>query len=248
MTPVEGDRQHPAVAVLRAPERFYQEIILSLINALEYHKSHTSRHALHVTAFSVHLARNLRGTLISLADVFWGALLHDVGKIAVPQRILQKIEPLTPEEWQIIRTHPVVGHHILEGIGLSREALHVVLFHHERWDGKGYPLGIAGKAIPLEARICALADAFEAMTSDRPYRKALTYEQARDRIRLGSGTQFDPDLVEVFLSIDPGAWAFLRRQASSTRFFTGAEGGGNSEQPDGTWTGAAHQKAESRKG
>ncbi|KUK40778.1 MAG: Metal dependent phosphohydrolase [Clostridia bacterium 62_21] len=89
MTPVDCDRQHPVIAVPSAPERFYQGLILSLINALEYHKSHTSRHALHVTAFSVHLARNLRGSLISLADVFWGALLHDIGKIAVPQRILQ---------------------------------------------------------------------------------------------------------------------------------------------------------------
>lgn len=222
---VEGDilRLMP-----RAPEGFYDGLVLALVQALEWHKSHTSRHALNVTVFSIHLSRHLGSPWPGYEDLFWGALLHDVGKLAVPQRILQKTAPLTPEEKEIIRLHPVVGHHILENTLLTQPARNVVLFHHERWDGKGYPLGLAGKAIPLEARICAVADAFEAMTSDRPYRKALSYAEASARLCQGAGTQFDPALVDAFLGIDPRDWVILRNRATLTALPTGNEPpGGN---------------------
>lgn len=212
-----------------APEAFYRHLILSLIQALEHHKSLTSCHALNVTVFSMHLARHLRPATACLTSLFWGSLLHDIGKIAVPQHILRKAGPLTAEEWQIVRTHPTVGFQMLEGVGLTREALNVVLFHHERWDGNGYPLGLAGNVIPLEARICALADAFEAMTSDRPYRRALTYDEACAQVRQGTGTQFDPALVEAFLSIDPHDWVLLRSQTAHRSVCHTGGGGGNAD-------------------
>ncbi|MEW6448836.1 MAG: HD domain-containing phosphohydrolase, partial [Bacillota bacterium] len=121
-----------------APEHFYQQAILALIRALEQHKSNTSYHALNVTMFSVHLARHLAKIRnISLDDIFWGALFHDIGKIAIPQHILQKDGFLSPEEWKVIRSHPLVGHQILESTDLSEGARDIVLYHHERWDGKG---------------------------------------------------------------------------------------------------------------
>jgi putative nucleotidyltransferase with HDIG domain len=207
-----------------APERFYQQAILALIRALEYHKSNTSCHALNVTMFSVHLAYHLPGICsVSLDDIFWGALFHDVGKIAVPQDILQKDGSLSPEEWEVIRGHPLVGYHILEGAELAKEARNMVLYHHERWNGKGYPYGLAGTAIPLEARICAVADAFEAMTSDRIYRGRITYELACAELRRGAGAQFDPYLVEVFLRIDPQDWLILRHRALSIRVLLGED-------------------------
>ncbi|MEW6770279.1 MAG: HD-GYP domain-containing protein [Bacillota bacterium] len=205
-----------------APERFYQQAILALIRALEYHKSNTSYHSLNVTMFSVHLACHLYGSCsLSLDDIFWGALFHDIGKIAVPQRILQNESFPTPEEWEVIRSHPFVGYQILKSVELSKGARDMVLYHHERWDGKGYPYGLAGRNIPLEARICAVADAFEAMTSDRAYRSQMTYESACAELRRGAGAQFDPDLVEVFLHIDPQDWLILRHRALSVRLLLG---------------------------
>ncbi|MCL6561235.1 MAG: HD-GYP domain-containing protein [Firmicutes bacterium] len=209
-----------------APERFHRQAILALVRALEYHKSNTSYHALNVTMFSVHLAYHLSGTHdVWLDDIFWGAPFHDVGKITVPQRILQKDGSLSPEEWEVVRSHPVAGYHILESVELAKGARDMVLYHHERWDGKGYPYGLAGTAIPPEARICALAGAFEAMTSDRTYRNRITDELARAELRRGASAQFDPELVEVFLRIDPQAWLVLRHRALSVRVLLGDDRG-----------------------
>jgi response regulator RpfG family c-di-GMP phosphodiesterase len=130
-----------------------------------------------------------------------GVLLHDIGKIGISDSILLKPGPLTPEEWAIMRSHPEFGRQILERVPFLRDAIPVVYHHHERWDGTGYPLGLAGPAIPLGARIFALADAFDAMTFDRPYSKAIPMEAARERIREAAGTHFDPDVVATFLAM-----------------------------------------------
>ncbi|MCH8949612.1 MAG: HD-GYP domain-containing protein, partial [Chloroflexi bacterium] len=128
-----------------------------------------------------------------------GALLHDVGKIGVPDQILHKPGPLTPEEWDKMKRHPMIGYDMLRDISFLSEAATIVRCHHERFDGKGYPRGLAGDEIPLGARIFSAADAFDAMTSDRTYRKALRPEAARDEIIRHSGTQFDPQVVQAFL-------------------------------------------------
>ena len=145
--------------------------------------------------------RNLRpaqGRFISALDVERGALLHDVGKIGIPDAILHKPGELNREEWIEMRRHPEIGSRILQGIKFLDGARPIVLCHQERYDGNGYPAGLKGNAIPLGARIFAVVDALDAMTSDRPYRKALPYESARAEIFKYRGTQFDPDVVAAF--------------------------------------------------
>ena len=129
----------------------------------------------------------------------YAGLLHDIGKLAVEDRILRKAGPLTPEEREAIKQHPVVGAAILGSAGSFAALVPAVRHHHERFDGTGYPDGLAGEAIPVEARILAVADAFDAMTSDRPYRPALARDVACERLIRGRGTQFDPGVVDTFL-------------------------------------------------
>ena len=141
-------------------------------------------------------------------EVEFGFLLHDVGKVAVPDSILWKPEPLTPEERSLMERHPLVGWEILREIDFLGEAKLVVRHHHERWDGAGYPDGLAGEVIPLSARVFAVADALDALTTVRPYRAPSTLIEARAMIEDSSGTQFDPEVVDAFLEIPadaPGA-------------------------------------------
>ena len=128
-------------------------------------------------------------------------LLHDIGKIGIPDAILLKRGPLTPAEWKIMRTHPEIGRRLVEKIPFLQGAIPIVYHHHERWDGTGYPLGLRGEAIPLEARIFAVADALDAMTFDRPYSRAISFDAAREEIRRCSGSHFDPAVVDTFLTI-----------------------------------------------
>jgi HD-GYP domain-containing protein (c-di-GMP phosphodiesterase class II) len=141
-----------------------------------------------------------------------GALLHDVGKIGIQDAILLKPGALTDEEWAVMRRHPLIGAEILQRLTHLEGAREIVVAHQERWDGSGYPAGLKGTAIPLCARIFAVADAFDAMTSDRPYRKKMTYADARKEIERCAGTQFDPEVVEAFLGIPPDVWGEIERQ------------------------------------
>lgn len=150
--------------------------------------------------------RNTNGSVLHTGDstgvlrqVYFGALLHDVGKIGIPDAILGKHGPLSEAEWRVMRTHPDIGHRILAGVAALGPAAEIVLAHEERFDGSGYPHGLAGQAIPLWARLFALIDALDAMTSDRPYRKALAFETASAEIVRQAGAQFDPLVVEAFL-------------------------------------------------
>jgi HD-GYP domain-containing protein (c-di-GMP phosphodiesterase class II) len=131
----------------------------------------------------------------------YGFLLHDVGKVGVPEAILNKPGPLDEEEWLVMRTHPEMGVQMVSGIKSLGPAVEVIRSHHERWDGLGYPSGLVGEQIPLSARIFSVCDAFDAMTSDRPYRRALPFEHAVEQIMAGTGTQFDPAMAEAFVSI-----------------------------------------------
>jgi len=133
----------------------------------------------------------------------YGFLLHDVGKIGVPGAILSKPGPLDPDEWEAMRAHPLLGVQIVSCLRFLGDAVDVIRSHHERWDGRGYPFGLRAGAIPVGARIFSVCDAFDAMTSDRPYRRALPLEHAIEEVRTGAGSQFDPAMVEAFLSIAP---------------------------------------------
>ena len=179
----------------------YDGTLEALIMALDARDRETKGHSFRVAEYVMLMSRRLG---IDEESDEWtairrGALLHDVGKIGVPDQVLHKPGPLTPEEWVKMKGHPMIGYDMLREISFLAEAANIVRCHHERFDGKGYPRGLAGDEIPLGARIFSAADAFDAMTSDRAYRKALRPEAARDEIIRHSGTQFDPQVVQVFL-------------------------------------------------
>ena len=180
-------------------QRLYRETLASLSNALEAKDAVTSQHTEEVVRLAVAVAAELDLDLDAVRHVELGAVLHDIGKVRVPESILNKRGPLTDEEWTVMQTHPEVGEHILRPIQSLNAILPIVRHHHERWDGGGYPDKLTGRAIPLGARIVAVCDAYRAMTEDRPYRSALSSDEARKELHEGSGSQFDPDCVEAMI-------------------------------------------------
>jgi putative two-component system response regulator len=173
--------------------------LASLSAAIEARDPYLRGHSARVTAYAEALARRLGWAGQKLEDLRLGGSLHDVGKMSVPEHVLRKPGPLADSEAAALRRHPAEGVRLIVRIARFRPALPYVLFHHERWDGAGYPTGRAGREIPVEARILALADAFDAMISTRPYRPALPLDYALGEVERGAGTQFDPDLAGVFL-------------------------------------------------
>jgi len=188
----------------------YRITLEALVTALDAREHETQAHSQRVREYAETLARQTGVPDQHMLVLGRGALLHDVGKIAVPDSILLKPGKLTPAEWLIMKKHPGIGHDILKGISFLSAEAEIVLAHQERWDGKGYPNGLAGKDIPLGARIFAVVDTVDAMTSDRPYRKALPMQAAVDEIIRCSGTQFDPTVVDAFLSIEQESWTAIR--------------------------------------
>jgi putative nucleotidyltransferase with HDIG domain len=167
----------------------------------------TPGHSRFVAVYSVLLAGALGiRDAHALTCIERGALLHDIGKIGVPAAILNKVGPLTTIEREIIRDHPVLGYRMIEEFGFLKEAAEIVLCHHERFDGRGYPRGMAGDEVPLGARIFALADTLDAITSDRPYRRGKSFEAAFREIERSSGSQFDPRIVDGFMSVPRRTW------------------------------------------
>ncbi|MEX2444073.1 MAG: diguanylate cyclase [Alkalispirochaeta sp.] len=191
----------------------YDRTLDSLVAALDARDKETEGHSRRVVAFTVAVARRLHVAQQEMPTIRRGALLHDIGKIAVPDAILHKPGPLTDEEWRIMKRHPQWGADILRGIPFLETAVQVLLAHHERWDGGGYPRGLEEEHIPLGARIFALADTLDAITSDRPYRSAQSFSKAREEIARGRGTQFDPRVVDAFLEMPESEWALLRSQS-----------------------------------
>jgi len=191
-------------------QRLYRETLASLSNALEAKDAVTSQHTEEVVRLAVAVAAELDLDLDAVRNVELGAVLHDIGKVRVPESILNKSGPLTDEEWKVMRTHPEVGEHILRPIQSLNGILPIVRHHHERWDGDGYPDKLTGRASPLGARIVAVCDAYRAMTEDRPYRKALSGIEARTELLEGAGSQFDPDCVEAMIR------ALDRRDSAAT--------------------------------
>jgi putative nucleotidyltransferase with HDIG domain len=182
--------------------------VLALANAVEARDAYTGKHAQRVAAYGLRIA-HAAGIEVD-PQVEFGFLLHDVGKVAVPDAILFKPGPLSEPERALVRRHPEVGSEILRHIDFLDEAKQVVRHHHERWDGAGYPDGLAGEAIPLAARVFALADALDALTSERPYRAAISFAEARRQIRAETGAQFDPAIVAAYETVPDEAFARLR--------------------------------------
>jgi putative nucleotidyltransferase with HDIG domain len=172
-----------------------------LSKAIEARDPYTRGHSARVTALAEAVARRLGWSEQRLASLRVGGPLHDIGKLAVSDEVLCKEGRLDDAELAQIRDHPKIGAKLLLRVSALREAIPYVLYHHERWDGTGYPSGKAGEEIPVEARVLAIADAFDAMTSDRPYRRALTHDEALAEVERCAGTQFDPRIAQVFLEL-----------------------------------------------
>ena len=181
--------------------RSYVATVRALTNAVEARDAYTGKHAERVAAYSLELARIVAPELVDDPLSEFGFLLHDVGKVAIPDSVLHKPNPLTREERALIETHTVIGAQIIAGIEFLSEAQAVVRHHHERWDGNGYPDGLAGESIPMAARIFAVADTFDALTTDRPYRPAAKIHRAREVISGEAGKQFDPTVVVAFVEV-----------------------------------------------
>ena len=183
-------------------EATYLATVRALAAAVEAKDGYTGGHLLRVQAVGLLLAQEIVPADASHPQLAYGFLLHDVGKLAVPDAVLTKPGPLNEAERALIRTHPEAGVRILSVVPFLKRAVEVVRHHHERWDGTGYPDGLAGEQIPLWARIFAVADALDAMTSERPYRRPVSLGEALDEAQRCSGSHFDPECVEVLLSID----------------------------------------------
>jgi len=191
-------------------EQSYDDTLEALGGALDLKDAETEGHCKRVTAFTIAIAKEMKLEPILLPQIARAAFLHDIGKMAIPDIILRKPGPLTPEEREVMRTHCAIGFNMVTRIPFLREAAEIVLSHQEFFDGTGYPRGLGGEQIPLGARIFAVADALDAMISDRPYRKALSITHAQQEILRCSGTQFDPKVVEVFLTMPSTLWSELR--------------------------------------
>jgi len=196
-------------------EQSYDDTLEALGSALDLKDAETEGHCQRVTAFTICIAKAVPVPITYLPILARAAFLHDIGKMAIPDSILRKPGPLDNDEKRIMRTHCEIGYNVLTRIPFLRDAAEIVLAHQEFFDGSGYPRGLRGEQIPLGARIFSIADALDAMISDRPYRKALPMSHACQEIRRCSGTQFDPKVVEVFLSIPEQTWVELRENLGS---------------------------------
>jgi len=202
---------------LRELERSYDFTLEALGSALDLKDSETEGHSRRVTAYTLEISRALGLDAQTMKTIARGAYLHDIGKMGVPDSILRKTGPLNDEETEFMRSHCQRGYDILARVKTLEAAADIVLSHQECYDGSGYPRGLRGEEIPLGARIFAVADTLDAMTSERPYRRALPFSVARAEIMCESGRQFDPNVVQAFLSIPERVWETIRLEVSGLR-------------------------------
>jgi cyclic di-GMP phosphodiesterase len=202
-------------AAYRQLQDTYRSTLEALGSALDTRDIGTEAHSRRVHGYSLATAREYGLPDDQLVDLAHGVLLHDIGKIGIPDAILLKPGPLTPVEWATMRRHPEIGKRLIEAIPFLRGAIPIVYHHHERWDGSGYPTGLRGEAIPVGARIFAVVDAFDAMTYDRPYSRAVAFEAAKAEIRRCSGTHFDPSVVTAFLRVPEVELEEVRRKSEA---------------------------------
>ncbi len=197
----EGELSAGALADM---EEFYLEMVKTLARAVDSKDSYTHEHSERASVKARRLAARLGVEEPAARYVEYAALLHDIGKIGIDEAILLKPGKLTPEEYEVMKKHPIIGHQILSPVKYLGPVAEMVLYHQEWYNGQGYPEGLSGDRIPIGARIVAVIDAWDAMTSDRPYRKALSRDIAISELKRGAGTQFDPMVVEAFLEIEAG--------------------------------------------
>ncbi len=198
---------------LRDRERSYVEAVGAVVAAIDARDHETTGHSFRVAHYALALARALEMEGDQLRAIEWGSLLHDVGKIAVPDAILRKTGRLTEEEWHVMRQHPNWGFEMLADVKFLEPALAIVYSHHERWDAGGYPRGLGREDIPLPARIFAVVDTYDSITSDRPYRRARSHGEAITELCRVAGTQLDPDVVEAFIRLPEVALRRLRERS-----------------------------------
>jgi ribonuclease P protein subunit RPR2 len=197
----ERARSRELEAALDGVRETYLATMTSLARVVEAKDATTRGHLDRTHRYGLALAERVDPELAARPEVGYGFFLHDIGKVGVPESVLCKAGPLDESEWAVMRRHPSIGAEIVSPIRFLAGAVEIVRSHHERWDGGGYPRGLRGEQIPLAARIFALADSFDAMTSDRPYRDAMPVERALGEIADGVGTQFDPDVAGAFLEL-----------------------------------------------
>ena len=208
-----ADATRDLASALHELEGTYRTTLEALGSAIDTRDLGTHAHSRRVRGYSLATARAHGVPEGDLRDIEHGVLLHDIGKIGIPDAILLKPGPLTAEEWKVMRTHPEIGKSMIEQIPFLRGAVPIVYHHHERWDGTGYPHALRGEAIPLGARIFAVVDAFDAMTFDRPYSKAIPMDAARAEIRRSAGTHFDPAVVATFDGLALEVLGAIRRES-----------------------------------
>jgi putative nucleotidyltransferase with HDIG domain len=197
---LEKDRQD-LVDINKKLQTAYEETLEGWAKALELKDRETERHSKQVVNYTLEVARKLGLSEEEISHILRGALLHDIGKMAIPDHILHKPGKLTDEEWEIMMQHPVYAYNFLSKIDYLRPALDIPRYHHERWDGTGYPFGLVGDEIPLSARIFSVVDVWDALNSDRPYRKAWSAEKTTAYLQEQAGKLFDPDIVLIFLKL-----------------------------------------------
>jgi len=196
-------------------QRSYTATVSALSNAVEARDAYTGQHAERVAAYGIQIARAVGLPDAEMPRLEFGFLLHDIGKVAIPDAILYKPDALTGEERTLMQQHPLIGAEIVGRVEFLSGAIEVVRSHHERWDGRGYPDGLAGEGIPLAARVFAVADVLDALTTNRPYRPASTFAAARAMITAESGRQFDPTVVEAFNSLEDQVFERIAEQMGS---------------------------------
>lgn len=206
------DATSALAAALVAKEKAWEAALQALVDALDAREQETERHSQRVMRFTEMVAKSYGVPAELMPDISRGALLHDIGKIGIPDGILLKPSGLSEHEWIVMKQHADIGFQILKGIDYLKPAAEIVHTHQERWDGGGYPRGLKGEQIPLGARLFAVVDAFDAIVSDRPYRKGRTVDAAREEIKRCSGTQFDPACVDAFLKIPVEEWTKARAE------------------------------------
>jgi response regulator RpfG family c-di-GMP phosphodiesterase len=209
-------------AAMKRIEGTYDETLEALGAALDLRDTETEGHSRRVSCCCLEMAKAMGCTSEQLKQIARGSYLHDIGKIGIPDAILLKPARLTEEETAVMQTHARVGYDLVSRIGFLAPAAEIVLTHQEQYNGTGYPQGLMGEEIPLGARIFAVADTLDAMTSDRPYRRALPLSTARAEITRESGRQFDPEVVRVFLSIPDHVWERIRLEVAGARLYSAA--------------------------
>lgn len=207
------ERTHELEVARQTLRETCRSALESLVATLEAKEYETYAHSFRVRAYAMHLARLMNYPPPGLSNLAYAAVLHDIGKIGISDTVLLKPGPLTKEEFEMLKRHSALGQQIVGRMGFLNDVLKAIRHHHERWDGRGYPDGIRGEQIPIEARLFGVADTLDAMTSDRCYRKALTISDARAEILRESGRQFDPAVAEAALGVSDATWIELRKQA-----------------------------------